>query len=67
MDAPRIPRECPFPQVAGAASPTTPDGVMAHHGIDEVGATLEETHWHYSQRDDEDLAEDIPLPGAQGG
>merc|ERR1719464_1086761 len=36
-----------------------------HHGIDEVGATMEEMHWHYSQKDNEDLAEDIPLPWTQ--
>ena len=38
---------------------------MAHHGIDEAGATMEETHWHYSQKDHEDWAEDVPLPWAQ--
>merc|ERR1719203_1712499 len=55
------PRECPFPHGAGAKSAMTPDEWMEHHGIDDVEATVEEMRWHYSQREIEDLAEDIPL------
>merc|ERR1719203_843222 len=59
------PRECPFPHVAGTTSPMSPPEWMEHHGIDDVEATLEEMRWHHSQKENEDLDEDMPLPWTQ--
>merc|ERR1719491_674955 len=52
------PRECPFPHVAGTTSPMSPDDWMAHHGIDDVEATMEEMQWHYSRLQHEASTED---------
>merc|ERR1719330_146143 len=43
------PRECPFPHVSGTVSPMSPDDWMAHWGIDNVEATMEEMQWHHSR------------------
>jgi len=59
------PRECPFPHVTGTTSPMTPDDFMAHHGIEDVEATMEDMRWHYSQKEHEDLDEEISLPWTQ--
>merc|ERR1719492_542018 len=55
------PRECPFPHAAGTTNPMSPDEWMAHHGIDNVEATMEEMQWHHSQKDIDPDAE-IVLP-----
>jgi len=56
------PRECPFPHAAGTTSPMSPDEWMAHHGIDNVEATMEEMQWHHSQKDSEGMDAQIELP-----
>merc|ERR1719413_115516 len=59
------PRECPFPHVTGTTSPMTPDEFMAHHGLEDVEASMEDMRWHYSQKEHEDLDEEISLPWTQ--
>jgi len=56
------PRECPFPHAAGTTSPMSPDEWMAHHGTDNVEATMEEMKWHHSQKDSEGMDAEIELP-----
>jgi len=56
------PRECPFPHAAGTKNPMAPDEWMAHHGVDNVEATMEEMQWHHAQRESADLDAEIELP-----
>jgi len=59
------PRECSFPHVSGTTNPMTPDEWMAHHGSEDVEASLEEMQLHHSQKESEDQSEHIPLPWTQ--
>jgi len=61
------PRECPFPHVSGTTSPMSPDAWMAHHGIDNVEATLEEMQHHHARLAEESVASehDLSLPWTQ--
>jgi len=61
------PRECPFPHVSGTTSPMSPDDWMAHHGTDNVEATLEEMQLHHSRLaaehpEQEGEEEEVALP-----
>merc|ERR1719512_176231 len=52
------PRECPFPHVSGTTNPMSPDDWMAHWGIDNVEASMEEMQLHHSRLEQETSGED---------
>jgi len=60
------PRECPFPHVSGTTNPMTLDAWMAHHGTDNVEATLDEMNKYHSRLEEEaQTDDDITLPWTQ--
>jgi len=60
------PRECPYPHVSGTTTPLSPDAWMAHHGIDNVEASLEEMQNHHARLEQElALGEEVSLPWTQ--
>jgi len=60
------PRECPYPHVSGTTNPMSPDAWMAHHGIDNVEATLDDMKKHHSRLQEESMPEgDLSLPWTQ--
>jgi len=60
------PRECSFPHVSGTTSPMSPDDWMAHNGIGNTEATMEEMQLHHSRLEQEtDEEEDVSLPWTQ--
>jgi len=60
------PRECPYPHVSGTTKPMSPDAWMAHHGIDNVEASVDEMQQHHARLEQElALGEDMSLPWTQ--
>lgn len=56
------PRECPYPHLTGTTNPMSPEDWMAHAGVDNVEATIEEMQLHHARIDQDAADAEEKLP-----